>query len=290
MQTLILIAAFILASIAMGVVLYFAARCQRWDAMRRMIFLRFGDGVSKPWLLEMLFSNSPRFCFRYRSIPCRLKIRSAGVIRRNPVNISLTVDWPAGSKWRKSWLISKGDSHPGRWFQRPLVLHGATAFHRHFSVYGHDECDLAKIITPPVQHALLQLLQGDWLGENSTEAVSLNLSSSRGRLRFRKTSDRSAPGDVEKFVRCCLHIYDQMVLSIVEGVDYLDNDLTIIESVVCPVCSGAIEDDLVLCRSCQSPHCRDCWQYNGRCATFACLETDFVIGGSPLAQLVDSVD
>ena len=160
-----------------------------------------------------------------------------------------------------------------------MVLQGASAFQKRFFVYGRDRKKVADLITPPVQHALLQMADKSPMGDHSGEADCLNLRSSRGRLTFRKTTNSSDPQDVEKFLRCCLHIYDQMVLGAVDGLTYLENDLTVIEEVVCPICTGTIEEDLVLCSSCQSPHCRECWQYNGRCATFACLETDFVAGG-----------
>ena len=276
MHVLLVLAAFTLASMGIGIAIFFAARFRRWGAIGQMIFKRFGYGVSKPWLLEMVTSNSPRFRFRYRGIPCYLKIRSAGFYKRSPAKISFAVDWPDRAT---TWLISTNESDKGRWLEQPMVLQGASAFQKRFFVYGRDRKKVADLITPPVQHALLQMADKSRAGDHSGEADCLNLRSSRGRLTFRKTTNSNDPQDVEKFLRCCLHIYDQMVLGAVDGLTYLENDLTVIEEVVCPICTGTIEEDLVLCSSCQSPHCRECWQYNGRCATFACLETDFVAGG-----------
>ncbi len=279
MNVLLVAAAFTLASIGIGVVIFCATRLRRWDAIGQMIFKRFGYGVSNPWLLEMLISGSPRFRFRYRGIPSYLKIRSTGVFKRKPVEISFSVDWPERAT---TWLISTDKSDKGRWLEQPLVLPGAGAFHERFLVCGRNKKKVTHLITPPVQHALMQMLARSGsrqMGNHSTGVDGLNLRSSRGRLTFRATAINSDPRDVEKFMRCCLHVYDLMVLGAVEGLTYLEDDLTVIEDVVCPICSGAIEGDYVACSSCQSPHCKDCWQYNGRCATFACMETDFVTGG-----------
>lgn len=295
MRILLAIAAFTLASIAVGVIVFYAARFRRWDAMRQMILKRFGYGVSKPWLLEMVISASPRFRFQYRGIPCYLKIRNAGFLQPKPTQISFTVDWPDRAT---AWMISTDESQKGRWLESPMVLPGGTAFGQHFIVYVRDKKKVAHLITPPVQHALVQMLakmRSSQPENHSTAEECLTLRSSRGRLTFATTAAWSDPREVEKFMRCCLHIYDLMVLGAVEGLTYIEDDLTVIEGIVCPICSGAIEGDYVSCSSCQSPHCRDCWQYNGSCATFACMETDFEVHPTPatrlpLAELVDGVD
>lgn len=43
---------------------------------------------------------------------------------------------------------------------------------------------------------------------------------------------------------------------------------------VCRVCGASLaEGGLVKCARCATPHHRDCWEFNGRCSTFACGET-----------------
>jgi hypothetical protein len=42
---------------------------------------------------------------------------------------------------------------------------------------------------------------------------------------------------------------------------------------VCPICSTKIAPEaLVVCRRCETPHHQDCWEFNGRCSTYACGE------------------
>ncbi|HLF94547.1 MAG TPA: RING finger protein [Planctomycetota bacterium] len=41
----------------------------------------------------------------------------------------------------------------------------------------------------------------------------------------------------------------------------------------CQICGGTlVEGALVRCAKCSTPHHRDCWEFNGRCSTFACGE------------------
>ena len=39
---------------------------------------------------------------------------------------------------------------------------------------------------------------------------------------------------------------------------------------LCQVCGEAIEDDVIYCTKCATPHHRDCWDWVGHCSTFAC--------------------
>lgn len=39
----------------------------------------------------------------------------------------------------------------------------------------------------------------------------------------------------------------------------------------CRICGYGLGDfPQVICRECSTPHHRDCWQYNGHCATYSC--------------------
>jgi hypothetical protein len=43
---------------------------------------------------------------------------------------------------------------------------------------------------------------------------------------------------------------------------------------ICRVCGASLaEGALVRCAKCSTPHHKDCWDFNGRCSTFACGET-----------------
>ena len=281
-HAMMILFSFAMATAAIAVTLFVADRINRWAAIEQMIEKRFGKSVSKPWLLEMVLSKSPRYRFLYRGIGCYLKINDAGggffktTAKTKPRSVELFVDWPRrDSQWRVSTHLRE----VSRWFALPQVKHGSNEFRERFYIFGRDVNSISEVITPSVQQGIMQLASGN---SEITELLAsdyFDLALSRGRLKFEKSVNKCTPLLVERYVRCCLHIYDQLVIGEVEGLEFVEDELTIIESLVCPICSGKIADDLVICSSCKSPHCRECWQYNGKCATFACSETTYVIGG-----------
>jgi hypothetical protein len=45
----------------------------------------------------------------------------------------------------------------------------------------------------------------------------------------------------------------------------------------CQVCGERVTLDRIDCRRCETPHHRDCWEYNGRCAMYGCGESRYRI-------------
>ena len=44
----------------------------------------------------------------------------------------------------------------------------------------------------------------------------------------------------------------------------------------CQVCATEMEERIVWCRRCRTPHHRECWIYTGMCSTFGCREIGYV--------------
>lgn len=85
---------------------------------------------------------------------------------------------------------------------------------------------------------------------------------------------------LDDFVRFGLELHHQFALKETSEIKFVEQDLaTIIETVQCPICSELIRQSMVICVRCKTPHCVDCWEYNGQCATFACGETRFLRSG-----------
>ncbi len=90
---------------------------------------------------------------------------------------------------------------------------------------------------------------------------------------------------IDDFVRMSLKLYDLLAMQETKGLNFVNEDsVTLLESVKCPICSEEIETKTVCCIRCQTPHCYDCWEYNGECATFACNETRFTEVGNSGAE------
>lgn len=43
----------------------------------------------------------------------------------------------------------------------------------------------------------------------------------------------------------------------------------------CQVCGGVMEQGVVTCARCRTPHHEECWVYNGACSTYGCREIRF---------------
>lgn len=118
----------------------------------------------------------------------------------------------------------------------------------------------------------------------------LRRSSSTNQLRIRtgnQSLEIAVPGDLricqplDDFVRMSLKLYDLFAMQNAHGLNFINEDeVMLLESMKCPICSEEIETETVCCLRCQTPHCRDCWSYNGECATYACNETRFTEVGN----------
>jgi hypothetical protein len=79
-----------------------------------------------------------------------------------------------------------------------------------------------------------------------------------------------------------LELYSQAQLTQQKGLQFVDEGTaSVIDEMICPICSGRIGREVAICVRCRTPHCKECWQYNGRCATFACGGEKYV---SPVAE------
>ena len=51
----------------------------------------------------------------------------------------------------------------------------------------------------------------------------------------------------------------------------LDKDVVLdLEGALCPVCQSALAGEVAACADCKTPHHKDCGEYIGRCAVYAC--------------------
>jgi len=95
------------------------------------------------------------------------------------------------------------------------------------------------------------------------------------------------PMPLEQFLRLGIELHQQFQLGILgEGIEFVTTDeVCVLDEIVCPVCGAAIARDLVTCQRCLTPHCRECWEYNGKCATYACGEKSFYRSDAPAERV-----
>jgi hypothetical protein len=99
-----------------------------------------------------------------------------------------------------------------------------------------------------------------------------------GWLVVRKVWDSTRTIDLERFVEMSLQLYDQFQLTKTDGIEFVAGDEPqIIDHASCRICGEEMNSEIVICRRCQTPHHRDCWDYNGGCATYGCRETLYLV-------------
>jgi hypothetical protein len=125
------------------------------------------------------------------------------------------------------------------------------------------------MLSDTVQWQLEQLRR---LGTGNDLRVSIG----KGGLLIKKVGYLKSYEILDNFLRLSLELFDQLMLPYAEGIDFVaPEDVVVCAEVKCPICSEQIVDEMVVCPRCKTPHCLDCWEYNGQCATYACSETRF---------------
>lgn len=109
------------------------------------------------------------------------------------------------------------------------------------------------------------------------------------RLVVRKLGLPADWRELLELIRVACDLYDQVRLVGDEAIEFVDGvEAALLDEVICPICGDPIGHDLVYCGSCKTPHHRECWEYNGRCATFACGQERYRI--PEVARRPDEVD
>ncbi len=257
-------------------------RLSNWNRTYEKLGERYlGKKPSKKGGIVYAFlMNKPSLRFDYGRTFCSVRNRkSVRFSSRRQTEISML--WP-NRKFKLEVSTSKVLSPskiptPSRvWTKKsmkPIELDD-DSFAGNMHVVSNNPDMANQILSRNVQWQIEQLKR---LGAGQEISVELN----RGSLVISKPGYIKAYQPLEDFVRLSLELFDQMMLVNAEGLEFVNEDMaTVVDDVKCPICSEEIKFDLVVCTRCKTPHCRDCWQYNGQCATFACSEKRFLSIGS----------
>lgn len=140
---------------------------------------------------------------------------------------------------------------------------GDRAFDDAYCVRTSDEKSARAVVTPAVCNAMMVLEK--YFHATLLVTPTLLALSARG-LRY----DR---GEIEALMTAAVRIFDSLRLPERESVLVVSATQSIGEA-TCKVCGTAMASGAVVrCAKCATPHHRDCWQFNGRCAVFACGES-----------------
>ena len=248
--------AFVVLLVIMGS--YFN-RLAQWTAIFDSIAKRYRGSVGP----ATIFSR-PSLRILYGQLPATMKYR-----RRNTgLCTEFQISWPDRKARveicslgvpRRMWRNAKVDSFKV----------GDQKFDNRYHLRAADidrakEVFSAGVIWQVEQIALL----------NGTDETYISINN--GHLLISKQGIYRTNDRVELFLQLALELFDQMMLTRSEGIDFVEDAIaTLADDVRCPICADTINDEMVVCVRCKTPHCLDCWQYNSECATFACGSTRY---------------
>ena len=234
-----------------------------WNSTYEKLAKRYG-GKAKRGLLA-----KPKLNFDYRRTHCVLKNlrgkrnienRTQMQIRWPDRNLAMHVSSEGTLAANQNWLNRNLSNMNLENNDNGVALHG----------FSNHTKQASSLLTPGVRWQIRQL-------QNHTSQKGIVVRIDRGKMYVEKPGYIKDHGELDDFVRYCLELFDQMMLTKTEGMEFVETmDPTVVSDVKCPICSQQVVRDMVVCVRCKSPHCGDCWEYNGGCATFACNESRFV--------------
>ncbi len=239
----------------------------QWNRNYFRLSKRYGGKQSSGGVLYGYLLSNPSLLFDYGRTFCVLKNRKSFRYSASR-QTELIMTWPDK---RLKVEISTTPTGSRRWGFGALrqVEHEDPQFQTNFYVSSNQPLNAQKLLSRAVQWQLEQLRQ---LTGDRQLAVSLH----RGSLSISKPGYLKDYQVLDDFVRLSLELFDHLMMTYSVGIEFLhEGEATIVTDVKCPICSEQIVLEMVICQRCRTPHCLDCWHYNGQCATFACSETRF---------------
>lgn len=146
-----------------------------------------------------------------------------------------------------------------RFFGAQDLQTGDAAFDRAFIVQADRESKARAVLARDVRAALVDLARFG----------SLSLELGPNGIVLRTTEKIVGQWDgMAAFTREARGLASAILQALDPTVVITDVDVS--GAGTCPVCGTAVEEDRSLCARCRTPHHKDCWNYLGGCAIFAC--------------------
>ena len=151
---------------------------------------------------------------------------------------------------------------------------GAAEFDDAFIIQGSNEKGIREFLTPAVQAAILGVANG------GGGKLDLHLQLGGGSLRLTKHQHLSSEEDLSQFVRACFVLLRQIQKPISDGIQFVDKpqqQQVLVKDTQCQVCGDPLQDKVVYCMKCKTPHHLDCWQYFGSCSVYGCGQKRYIV-------------
>jgi len=273
MEQLIVVILAVIAVFVISIAVAAMRRINRWNRTYERLSKRYGGKSrgAKSTLIYGFGFNRPSLTFHYGRTFCSLRNRKS-LLFSTRRSTELSMIWP-DKLFRLE--VSTSPTRLRGWGAKLMqqVEMDSPQFQSDFYVSSNKPYVAQRLLTHSVQWQIEQLRRH--MGNNEVQIVISRMS-----LVVSKPGYIKDHQELDDFVRFGLDLFDQLMLVNAEGIEFVNDDqASIVTDVKCPICSEDILLDMVVCTRCKTPHCRDCWQYNGQCATFACSETRFIESG-----------
>jgi len=261
------LAAFLLTTVAFLVLLGSLARAQSKSARRRRIYQLVAKRYSGVYVAGGLFAR-PSISLRYGDARALFReVMSRGAYAGKCSE--LQIEWP-DSRRRLELYRGGNVGDDGRLRNDNDGGNDIEEFLKDYVASGGQR-DWEHLLSEGVRWQInrLRFLDGDESG--------IYVAIRRGRLVVRKAVLMSQYDELDEFLSESLSLYDQAMLTQAHGIEFVEPSLNQpLGDVVCKICGEDIEQELVYCRRCKTPHHRDCWRYNGMCSVYGCQETRYL--------------
>ena len=156
----------------------------------------------------------------------------------------------------------------GALISRRSVKTGVRRFDERYIVISNSHDRIQSLLSPHVQMAIEQLRQISGIRD-------VRVKWQEGRLVVEApTLIRDYPS-LALFTSLATGLYDLAIGTSTEGIEFTQSSSESSDNAICKVCGDALEKNIVYCRSCDTPHHRECWRFYGACSVYACGEKKF---------------
>lgn len=142
---------------------------------------------------------------------------------------------------------------------------GSPEFDARYLITGNSPSRVRDFLTPAVQEVL------GVLGRLGTWNDGVHLEIGGGQMRITCSGRLKEKSKLLAFVSASERLIELARNVSAEGITFLSaSHADLAERPHCLVCGEGLTGQLVACSRCKTLHHRDCWDYSGGCATYAC--------------------
>ena len=161
----------------------------------------------------------------------------------------------------------------GKYFGMQDIALGVPQFDDRYMITGNAETRIRKLLSPAAQTRIEKLCKS-----HGDSGIFVGIYG--GVLLIKKNRQIYRHTELQHFVHLGLELSDELSAANTADIEFIPKAKVAAEvvhpiggvSVICQVCGEEIRGDSVACRSCKTPHHRDCWNYYGACSTYGCHE------------------